>query len=200
MLDYNIHFRWFLDMDLDGRPFEHSVFSKNRDRLMEQEIAHRLLQEVVRLARNENRNGLYIDIAVSTATGTAERECALDLIKRERRRGGQRVKAVGADKGYFASDFALGLRRFNVRPHIAVRANKTVAGLDGRTTRHEGYEISRRKRKRVEEIFGWLKSIAGMRKTRVKGVTINQTIACITAAGYNPIRMTKLMPLAEGVA
>jgi transposase len=286
MLDYNILFRWFLDMDLDTASFDHSVFSKNRDRLMEQEIAHRLMQEVVRLARSaellsdehftvdgtlieawasmksfkrkdaesvnktdddpsnpsvdfhhekrsnethqsstdpeallarknkrtgaqlaysghvlmENRNGLCVDIAIAPATGTAERDTALALIKHERRRGKRRMKTVGADKGYHATEFIKSLRRLGVKPHIAEKTNTSLAGLDGRTTRHKGYSVSQLKRKRVEEIFGWIKSVGGLRKTRVRGIRINQTVAYVVAAAYNLIRMVKLMPQTVGAA
>ena len=148
----------------------------------------------------ENRNGLCVDIAIAPATGTAERDMALELIKHERRRGKRRMKTVGADKGYHATEFIKSLRRLHVKPHIAEKANTSLKGLDGRTTRHKGYSVSQRKRKRVEEIFGWIKSVGGLRKTRVRGIRINQTVAYVVAAAYNLIRMVKLMPQTVGAA
>jgi transposase len=278
-LGYNILFRWFLDMDLDTPAFEHSVFSKNRERLMEQEVAHRLLQQVIALARKgellsdehftvdgtlieawasmksfkrrdggsdgnaddteagnptvnfrgerlsnlthasttdpearlarknkrvgaqlcygghvlmENRSGMCVDIMVSQASGTAEREAALEMIKRERRRGRGRIRTVGADKGYCAGAFIHPLQSLGVKPHVAWNEYAPIKGYEQSITRQRGYNCSQRMRKRIEEIFGWFKTIGGLRKTRFKGVKTNQAFAYVVAAAYNLLRMAKL--------
>ena len=279
-LDYNILFRWFLDMDLDTPGFDHSVFSKNRERLMDQEVARRFLQEVTGIARSndllsdehftvdgtlieawasmksfkrrdgsdeqgsddgdsgnptvnfrgqrrsnethasttdpearlarkskrvgarlcygghalmENRNGLCVDVMVTPATGTSEREAALAMIERERCRGKNRIKTIGADKAYCAGPFIHPLRKRGMKPHVAYNEFAPVKGLDRRTTRHWGYQCSQRIRKRIEEIFGWFKTVGGLRKTRLKGVRRNQNLAYVIASSYNLLRIAKLI-------
>jgi len=134
----------------------------------------------------ENRTGLVVDVVVTRATGTAERETALDML--ERVPGSQRI-TVGADKGYDTRDFVTACREMNVTPHVARRQWSIV---DKRTTRHAGYQISQRIRKRIEEIFGWLKTVGGGRKLRYKGVERNQLWAELTMAAYNLVRLAKL--------
>ena len=101
-------------------------------------------------------------------------------------------KTLGADKGYHVKDFVQHLREHNIRPHIARIEGRKTPGLDGRTTRTEGYKISQRKRKRIEEIFGWLKTVGGMRKTRFIGEARTQIAAYLSAAAYNLLRIAKL--------
>ena len=96
---------------------------------------------------------------------------------------------IGADKGYDTADFVTMCRRMNVTPHVARRQTSKV---DGRTTRHSGYQVSQRIRKRVEEIFGWVKTVGGGRKLRYKGVARNRLWWELTAAAYNLLRMAKL--------
>lgn len=273
-LDYNLLFRWFLDLNLESGGLDQSNFSRLRERLVETDIARRFFDEVVRLARRdkllssdhftvdgtlidawasfksfkrknddeppkpgdgtgmvdfkgekrsnathqsttdpeaklmrkgtgqparlsygghalmENRSGLCVDLLITDAT-LAEHKAARQLLTRARRR---RIhpKTLGADKGYHVKDFVQHLREHNIRPHIARIDGRTTPGLDGRTTRTEGYKISQRKRKRVEEIFGWLKTVGGMRKTRFIGQAKTQIAAYLSAAAYNLLRIAKL--------
>lgn len=273
-LDYNLLFRWFLDLNLESGGLDQSNFSRLRERLVETDIARRFFDEVVRLARKdkllssdhftvdgtlidawasfksfkrknddeppkpgdgtgmvdfkgekrsnathqsttdpeaklmrkgngqparlsygghalmENRSGLCVDLLITDAT-LAEHKAARQLLTRARRR---RIhpKTLGADKGYHVKDFVQHLREHNIRPHIARIDGRTTPGLDGRTTRTEGYKISQRKRKRVEEIFGWLKTVGGMRKTRFIGQAKTQIAAYLSAAAYNLLRIAKL--------
>lgn len=273
-LDYNILFRWFLDMDLESACLEQSNFSRLRERLVATDLARRFFDEVVRLARRENllsgdhftvdgtlidawasfksfkrkdgtppkdgddgsgmvdfkgekranathesttdpdsrlmrkgngqparlsygghvlmenRNGLCVDILVTDAT-QAEHRAARAMLRRARRR---RIhpQTLGADKGYHAKEFVAHLREQRIRPHIARIDNRHTPGLDGRTTRTEGYRVSQRKRKRIEEIFGWLKTVGGLRKTRFIGQAKTQMAAFISGAAYNLLRIAKL--------
>jgi transposase len=278
-LDYNLLFRWFLDMELEEESFDATVFSKNRERLMEHEVGRLFFEAVVRQARGaglmsddhftvdgtlieawaslksfrpkgeqrpgdkdqgdpgnrwvdfhgekrsndthesttdpdsrlmrkgagkeaklcygahalmENRNGLLVDLEVSQATGSAEREAAKRLLKRQRRKK-LRVKSLGADKGYDTDDFVGFLRSRNILPHVAANIErKGGSAIDGRTTRHTSYSISQRIRKRVEEIFGWMKTVGGFRKTRFRGTERTQLAAWWVGAAYNLLRMAKL--------
>ncbi len=279
MLDYNLMFRWFLDMDMEQDSFDASVFSKNRERLMDHEIAHQFLQAVVNLARAanllsdehftadgtlieawaslksfvkkdgagakrsdddpgnpnvdfhgekrsnathqsttdpdarlfrksngtaaklaycgtvlmENRNGLCIDIAVAPARKTAESAATVQMIDTEYKRGKHKIKTLGTDKGFCNRSFVQALRQKDIIPHVAKIEKWHIPGLDRRTIRHATYEISQRIRKRVEEIFGWCKSIGGLRKTRLKGTDRNQEQACVIVAAYDLLRMSKLL-------
>jgi IS5 family transposase len=136
----------------------------------------------------ENRNGLVVDVIVTQATGTAERDTALDMLEKV---PGKRRITLGADKGYDTEDFVTECRELNVTPHLACR-KYTI--LDKRTTRHAGYQISQRIRKRIEEIWGWMKTVGGGRKLRYKGVARNQLWAEFTTVAYNLVRMAKLIP------
>ena len=135
----------------------------------------------------ENRTGLVVDVVVTQATGTAERDTALDMLERV---PGKRRITLGADKGYDTEDFVTECREMNVTPHVARRQWSIV---DKRTTRHVGYEISQRIRKRIEEIWGWIKTVGGGSKLRYKGVARNQLWAELTTAAYNLVRMAKLL-------
>lgn len=279
-LDYNLLFRWFLDMELVEESFDATVFTKNRERLMEHEVGRLFFDAVVGQARRaglmsedhftvdgtlieawaslksfrpkgeersgdkdqgdpgnrwvdfhgekrsnethesrtdpdsllirkgpgkeaklsygahalmENRNGLLVDLAVNQATGSSEREAADHMLKRQRRKG-VRVKSLGADKGYDTHDFVGLLRRRKILPHVAANTQrKGGSAIDGRTTRHTSYSISQRIRKRVEEIFGWIKTVGGFRKTRFKGTERTQLAAWWVGAAYNLLRMAKLL-------
>ena len=141
----------------------------------------------------ENRNGLLVDLEVSQATGSSEREAAERMLKRQRRKG-VRVKSLGADKGYDTHDFVGLLRRRKILPHVAANTQrKGGSAIDGRTTRHTSYSVSQRIRKRVEEIFGWIKTVGGFRKTRFKGTERTQLAAWWVGAAYNLLRMAKLL-------
>jgi IS5 family transposase len=140
----------------------------------------------------ENRNGLVVDTEVMMCSGTAERHAA--LLMAERIEGDQRV-TVGADKGYDTHGFVRDLRQRNVTPHVSQNTNRPGgSAIDGRTTRHEGYTVSQRKRKRIEEVFGWLKTVGMLRKTRHRGEFKVGWVFTFAAAAYNPVRMKNLMP------
>lgn len=276
-LDYNILFRWFLDMNLEEPGFDASTFSKNRDRLLAHDVSGKFFDAVVKLAGKkgllsddhftvdgtlieawasqksfrpkgskdeppddpgnptvdfhgekrtndthesttdpearlmrkgpgkearlsfsqsvlmENRNGLCIDLEVGPATGTAERDAARKLLERQRGKG-RKVKTLGADKGYHTRSFIKTLRRKNIAPHVARIDGRRTDGLDGRTARHVGYELSQKKRKLVEQIFGWMKTIGGLRKSRFRGVRRTEQYAHFAGAAYNLIRIGRLAP------
>jgi transposase len=138
----------------------------------------------------ENRNGLAVDVLVTQASGTAEREAGLKMLHRLRQRQRKGRLTLGADKGYDTSDFVDGCRDFNVTPHVAQNINpQRGSRIDGRTVSHLGYATSQRIRKRVEEIFGWLKTVGGGRKLRYIGVKRNQLWADLATAAYNLVRL-----------
>jgi IS5 family transposase len=138
----------------------------------------------------ENRNGLCVDLQIRSAT-EAEPLAAQAVLDRQRRKG-VRPKSVGGDKGFHTRQFIERLRRRGIAPHIAQIEGRNTPGLDARTTRHESYGISQRKRKRIEEIFGWLKTYGGLRKTRFIGAARVQLHAYIAGAAYNLLRMSRL--------
>lgn len=138
----------------------------------------------------ENRNGLCVDILI-TESIQAEHRAARQLLTRARSRH-IHPETLGADKGYHVKAFVEHLREHQIRPHIADIKDRKTPGLDGRTTRTEGYRVSQRKRKRVEEIFGWLKTVGGLRKTRFIGQAKTQMAAFISGAAYNLLRIAKL--------
>ena len=135
----------------------------------------------------ENRNGLAVGGCVTTWTGTAERDAAQDLLEDIPRRN--RI-TLGADKGYDVPSFVEGLRKSGVTPHIAAKIR--YSALDGRTTRHAGYQVSQRKRKRVEEIFGWLKTVGLIRKVRHRGLPRVDWVFTFALAAYNLVRIRNL--------
>jgi transposase len=271
-LEYDLLFKWFLDLNIEDPAFDASTFSKNKERLLEHDVARRFFAAVrsearrrrllsadhftvdgtllaawasmksvrpkeggdppgaggknptvdyrgqrrsnethasttdpeARLARKgdgketrlcfvghvlmENRNGLVMEVAITQAGGRAEGEAALEMLGRQKRRR----RTVGADKGYDSADFVAGCRALGVTPQVAKRTNKRRSAIDGRVTRHEGYAVSQRKRKRVEEIFGWIKTVGGGRKLRYIGIARNQLWAELTAAAYNLVRMARI--------
>jgi transposase len=134
----------------------------------------------------ENRNGLAVNCCVTQATGRAEREAALTMVGEI---PGWRRVTLGADKGYDRKSLVQEMREHRVTPHFARRQDSTI---DQRTTRHAGYALSQRKRKRVEEIFGWLKTVGGLRKTRHRGVARVNWIFSFALAAYNLVRMRNL--------
>lgn len=137
----------------------------------------------------ENRHGLLVDVRVAEASGLAERRVALEMVD-DALPGEHRI-TLGADRGYHSRDFIKQCRERNITPHVADK--KRGSALDARTTRTAGYRMSERVRKRVEEIFGWTKTIGGLRKTRFKGRARTQLAAYIVGAAYNLLRVTKLM-------
>jgi transposase len=286
-LEYNLLFRWFVGLSMDDAVWNHSVFSKNRDRLLEGDIANVFLRKVLTLARRhrllsnehftvdgtlieawagqksfrpkadppmadkkkddapgsttddpgnptvnfhgerrtndthqsttdpearlvrkgpgkeaklsfmghvtiDNRHGLVIAARYTYATGKAEREAATAMAKcLKRRRKGR--KTLGADKAYDTQDFVKQMRKLEITPHVAQNDTRRSSAIDNRTTRHAGYAVSQRKRKLVEEIFGWLKTIGLMRKTRHKGVKRGGWMFTFTNAIYNLIRIKNIV-------
>lgn len=141
----------------------------------------------------ENRHGLIVDVQVHEPTPTGERAAALVLLARQRRRRGP-LRSVGADKGYHTKAFVDALWLQCIQPHIAMIAGRRTPGLDGRTTRSAGYAISQRVRKRIEEGFGWMKTVGGLRKTRYRGsgrVALHTKLTVVTNI---LLRMAKLCP------
>jgi transposase len=281
-IDYSVLYRWFVGMNLDEPVWDVTVFTKNRDRLLDGDVAREFLSEVVkqaqeknltsdehftvdgtlieawaslksfqrkdqknpppddpgnptvdfhgekrsndthesttdadaRLARKgngkeaklsyngnlltENRNGLIVTTEVFQVNGTAERDAALVML--EQIPGGERV-TVGGDKGYDTRDFVAECRNMNVTPHVAQNTKRNGgSAIDGRTTRHGGYDVSQKKRKRIEECFGWLKTIALMRKVRHRGLEKVTWVFTFAAAAYNLVRMKNLMANSVGAS
>ena len=280
-MEFDLLFRWFVGLGVDDPAWDHSSFTKNRDRLLEGQIAAKFLQAVLaqprvkrllssdhfsvdgtlleawasiksfrrkdgsdqdgegpgrnternfhgekrsnethasttdpqaRLYRKgdgqparlcyighalmENRHGLVVGGGASLATGTAEREMALDLL--DRRQANRRI-TLGADKAYDVAQFVHDLRHRTVTPHIAIDGHITKTGkrrrtaLDRRTTRHAGYEVSQRCRKRIEEVFGWIKGSAGLAKVKLRGRARVDTAFTLALAAYNLVRLPKLL-------
>jgi transposase len=281
-IDYSVLFRWFVGMNMDEPVWDVTVFTKNRDRLLDGDVARELLAQVVGQARDngltsdehftvdgtlveawaslksfkrkgedsvppddpgnpsidfhgekrsnqthesttdadallarkgsgkeaklsycgnvemENRNGLIVDTELFQATGTAERYAALVMLERI---DGVGQVTVGADKGYDTKDFVAECRNLKVTPHVAQNLNRPGgSAIDGRTTRHAGYTISQRKRKRIEECFGWLKTVALMRKVRHRGIHKVGWVFTFAAAAYNLVRLRNLLASPVGAA
>jgi len=273
-LGYNLLFRWFVGLSLDAAVWDVTVFTKNRERLIDGDIASKFMAAVLnqervktllsddhfsvdgtlieawasmksfrptdgsgeppapgrngerdfhgekrsnethasatdpdaRLYRKgpgqpaklaylghvlmENRHALVVDTRLTLATGTAEREAALEMVAA--RPGNYRI-TLGADKAYDVAEFVADLREYNVTPHVAQNTTNRRSAIDGRTTRHPGYAVSGRVRKRIEEVFGWTKAAAGFRKTHHRGVARVGWIFTLTATAYNLVRLPKLV-------
>ena len=285
-MEFDLLFRWFVGLAADAPVWDHSTFSKNRDRLLEGAVAARFLStllaqpKVQRLlssehfsvdgtliqawasmksikpieerhgsgddqpppagGRNidtdfrgearsnathastsdpeaklyrkgpgmearlaflghalmENRCGLIVDACLTTANGHAERLAALAMIEKQADR--PRAITLGADKGYDTADFVNELRTMNVRPHVARNTTRPRgrSAIDGRTTRHAGYAASQRIRKRIEEAFGWMKTVGGMRRPMLRGTDRVGWAFTFAAAAYNLVRLPKLLTAA----
>ena len=288
-LQYDLLFKWFLDMNVEDPAFDQSSFAKNRERLLEHEVSRKFFEAVLNLARQqhllsnqhftvdgtlleswaslkslkprgpnlggqrkpkrgrrrpppgggsnpevnfhgekrsnlthvsttdpearlarkggkeaklsfaghllmENRNGLAVDVLLTQATGTAERDAGVVMVRKLRDCHPTRGLTVGADKSYDTQDFVKQMRDLNVTPHVAQNINEHRGSrIDGRTANQPGYAISQRLRKRIEEIFGWLKAVAGGRKLRYRGVRRNQLWAEIATAAFNLVRIGNLV-------
>ena len=140
----------------------------------------------------ENRNGLLTDFQVSEASGTAERDAVPKLLEGAKERGFH-PRTLGGDKNYDTRDCVEAMRNRRVTPHVAQNTSGRRSAIDGRTTRHPGYRVSQRIRKRVEEIFGWMKTVGGFRKTRYRGVDKTGLAGYLVATAYNLVRMAKLL-------
>jgi transposase len=270
-LDYNLLFRWFVGMDLDEPIWNPTVFTKNRDRLLNQEIARSFFRRVVERARSlmsdehftvdgtvieawasqksfqrkdggsdgdgrdfrgqqrkndthasktdpdsrlyrrsnhgearlsylghlliENRHGLIADAMATVADGQAEREAALLMIHEQWRRAPWRRRTVGADKGYDTFQFVDLARELETTPHVAQNLTRPGgSALDARTTRHESYAMSQHARPRIEPAFGWLKTIAWLRKVKLRGLAKVDWLLVFASAAFNLIRLPKLLP------
>ena len=278
-LDYNLLFRWFVGLNMDDPIWDATVFSKNRERLLEGDIAQAFFDQVLKLARQkellsdehftvdgtlieawagqksfqqkdgsrtpptddpgnptvdfhgekrsnqthesttdpearlykkgpgkeaklsyqgqvmmENHHGLVTQTRLTPATGTAEREAAVEMAQQISKRESRRV-TLGADKAYDTQEFVAELRQLNVTPHVTQNNKNRSSAIDGRTTRHPGYAVSQRKRKRVEEIFGWIKTVGLMRKTRHRGLERVGWMFTFTAAAYNLVRIRNLQAI-----
>jgi IS5 family transposase len=138
----------------------------------------------------ENRNGLIVQAELTHADGHAERRAALDMIHRHAP-GSTRRLTLGADKGYDSADFVAGLRQASVTPHVAQKAR--CSAIDGRTTRHAGYALSQKRRKKIEEPFGWAKTVGGMAQTVLRGLERVRARFTLTMAANNLARLPKLL-------
>ena len=142
----------------------------------------------------ENRHGLCVDILVTRATGTAEPEAALTMIRRQRANG-IRPRTLGADKAYDTTAFVAAVRAEGISPHVAAHiTRRRDTNLDWRTLRQAGYRVSQQCRKKIEELWGWGKGIGGLRKTRYRGVQRTGFWAYVVGAAYDLLRMAKLLP------
>jgi IS5 family transposase len=138
----------------------------------------------------ENRHGLIVEAELTQVSGTAEREAGLRLVARQRGRRGRRM-SVGADKGYDVRSFVAGVRALGATPHVARKTR--FSAIDGRTTRHQSYAVSQRRRKLVEEPFGWMKTVGGLRKLRHRGTAKASAIFTFACAAYNLVRLRTLL-------
>jgi transposase len=273
-LNYNLLFRWFVGLSTDDPVWDATVFCKNRDRLLDGDIACKFMTAVLNLpqvrqllssehfsvdgtlieawasmksfvpkdgsnppaagaGRNaerdfhgekrkndthcsttdpdarlfrkgagkeaklchmghlmmENRNALIVDAQLTEATGTAERTTALEMIDDNARPG----STVGGDKNYDTSDFVAGCRKRGCTPHVSQNNTNRRSAIDARTTRHAGHRISTIKRKQIEEAFGWIKTVGGLRKTRHRGRPLVEWFFVLTATAYNLVRIPKLL-------
>jgi transposase len=266
-LDYNLLFRWFAGLEIDEPVWNHAVFSKNRDRLLNEELAREFFALVLERAQAhlskehftvdgtlieawashksfqrkdggtgdggnfhgqqrkndthqsrtdpdaklyrksngseaklsylghvmvENRNGLIVEAMVTEADGKAEADAALLMAQtRQTQRPGGRI-TIGADKAYDQGELVRTLREMGVTPHVAQNDTRRRSTIDGRTTRHEGYAISQRKRPLIEKIFGWLKPIGGLKKVKLRGLEKVAWLFQFAAAAFNLWRIPKL--------
>ena len=277
-INYNLLFRWFVGLSIDDPVWDPTTFCKNRDRLLDGDIANKFFVAVLNLpqvrkllsnehfsvdgtlieawasmksfvpkdddgksgksgreggGRNgerdfhgekrkndthssttdpdarlfrkgagkeaklchmghlmtENRNGLIVDARLTEANGTAERTTALEMIEDNAKPG----STVGGDKNYDTADFVAGCRELGCTPHVSQNDTNRRSAIDARTTRHPGYRVSTIKRKRIEEPFGWMKTVGGLRKTRHCGRRLVEWFLILTATAYNLVRIPKLM-------
>jgi transposase len=140
----------------------------------------------------ENRHGMLVDFQLSQASGTAERDAVPALIEHARERGFH-PRTLGADKGYDTRDCVADLRQRQITPHVAQNTTGRRSAIDGRTTRHVGYATSLSIRKRIEEIFGWMKTVGGFRRTRYRGLARTQLAGYLVATAYNLVRLVRLV-------
>src|ERR671930_2545148 len=263
-LDYNLLFRWFIGVGLDDAVWDHSTYSKNRDRLLEADVARKVLKAILahpkvapllsdehfsvdgtlvqawaslksfqakaseptggadapppiagrsgapepdgeaaagQEAREQHEgktevaddgHGLVVESTLTEAAGTPERAAAKDMIE-SHSPGSERSLTVGADKPYDTADFVTELRHMCVTPHVAQNTTGRCSAIDARTTRHAGYAVSQRKRKLIEEAFGWAKTIGGLARMKLRGTRRMGFAFTLAMAAYNLIRLPKLI-------
>jgi hypothetical protein len=269
-LDYNLLFRWFVGLEMDEAAWNHAVFSKNRERLLNEEVAREFFAAALAQAKEhlssehftvdgtlieawasqksfqrkdggggaagggnfhgekrsnqthesrtdpaarpykkshgseaklsylghvmmENRNGLIVEAMVTQADGTAEADAALLMADAMRKKQRVRRFTLGADKGYDRRDVVRTLQAMRVTPHFARNDKSRRSAVDGRTTRHGGYAISQSRRGRIERVFGWLKTVAGIRKVKLRGLAKLGWLFQYAAAAYNLWRIPRLV-------
>jgi hypothetical protein len=141
----------------------------------------------------ENRNGLVVDAETTRVSGHAERMAAVEMIKGVTSASGKRGVTIGADRGFDTHDFVADLRELGATPHMAQNTAGRRSAIDSRTTRHPGYAGGIRVRKRIEEVFGWIKGSAGQRKTQVRGLARVRFAFTVAAAAYNLVKLPKLL-------
>jgi len=276
-LDYNMLFRWFVGLNMDDPIWDPTVFTKNRQRLLEGKIAQAFFKEVLALAGEkgltsdehftvdgtlieawagnksyrrrhkgsgegpdepgagsgedfhsekrtnathqsttdpqaklyrkgmgkeaklcylghvlmENRNGLVVDARLTQATGTAERDAAEEMVRAAKRRHRGQL-TVGGDKGFDTQGFVAALRAMGATPHVAQNDSHRRSAIDGRTTRHKGYQISQWKRKLIEKVFGWMKTVGVLRKTRHRGTPRVGWMFIFCLAAFDLLRIRNL--------
>jgi transposase len=272
-LDYNILFRWFVGMDMDEPVWTPTVFTKNRDRLLNQELARTFFRQVIAQAQDlmsdehftvdgtlieawasqksfkrkdgdtdgdganfhgqsrkndthasttdpdarlyrkskgaearlaylghlliENRHGLIVDAMATHADGTAERDAAMLMLHEQGQATPWRRRTIGADKNYDTHGFVDVSRELGVTPHVTQNVKRRGgSAIDARTTRHEGYAISQACRPRIEPAFGWLKTIAWMRKVKLRGLPKVDWLFVFASAAFNLLRLPKLRTIA----
>ena len=268
-LNYNLLFRWFVGMGMDEVVWNHAVFSKNRERLLNEEVAEVFFQRVLERAKPylsdehftvdgtlieawashksfrpkdggegpsgngrevdfhgekrsnethhsttdpdarlykkskgseakmsylghalmENRHGLLVDTMVTLADGTAERDAAVLMASQI---AGVKQVTLGGDKNYDTQELVRDLREMKVTPHVAQNNTNRRSAIDGRTTQHAGYAISQKKRKRIEESFGWMKTIGMLKKVKLRGLEKVSWLFTFVAAAYNLYRLQRL--------
>jgi len=167
----------------------HESTTDPESRLMRNGSAQPAKRSYMGHALVENRHGLLVDLMVSSATGYAERETALEMLAAAHRAS---RCTVGADRGYDTADFVDDCRGIGATPHVAQHQNRRRSAIDDRTTRHPGYSISQRIRKRIEQVFGWAKTVGGLGRTRYRGLRRTQFAAHIVGAAYNLLRIARL--------
>ena len=206
-LNYDMLFKWFLGLRIDERSFDASTFSKNRQRLLDHDIADRFFAAVVEAAKlrrycssgHFSVDGTLLEAWASHksfkpkgAQAEPAEPAAAGGRNQETDWRGTRRRTVGGDRNYDTKDFVADARAAGFTPHVAQNTTRRRSAIDGRTTRHAGYTISQRTRKRVEEPFGWIKTIAGGRKLRHRGRQRNRAWFLIAAASYNLVRIAQL--------
>jgi IS5 family transposase len=199
-LSYNLLFKWFLDMDMHEPAFDPTSFGKNRERPLEHDVAGHFFRAVVEQARTAglmssehfsvDGDGLIAAMDVAKATGFAERSSALAMLDRDLPR--RRRRTLGADAGYDTADFVAACRARRISPHVAQNRSRRRSAIDGRTTTATGYGVSISLRRMIERIFGWRKTTANFRCTRLRGLAKTAMLGMFVGAACNILRLVRL--------